>query len=76
MIGKVQKPGEYLVGHYTDVMQALSLAGGLTQFASAGHIQVLRRNGQAQTLRRFSYYDVLKGESLDQNIILERGDVV
>lgn len=76
VIGKVTKPGEYLVGHYTDVMQALSLAGGLTQFAAAGQIQVLRRikNG-AQSLHRFSYYDVLKGE-LEQNIILERGDVV
>ena len=32
VVGRVTKPGEYLVGHYTDVLQALSLAGGLTPF--------------------------------------------
>lgn len=31
VVGRVNKPGEYLVGHYTDVLQALSLAGGLTR---------------------------------------------
>jgi polysaccharide export outer membrane protein len=75
VIGKVTKPGEYLVGHYTDVMQALSLAGGLTTFASPGQIQVLRRKSGTQSLQQFSYSDVFKGE-LAQNIILERGDVV
>lgn len=75
VIGKVTKPGEYLVGHYTDVMQALSLAGGLTTFASPGQIQVLRRKNGTQSLHRFSYNDVFKGE-LELNIILERGDVV
>ena len=34
VVGRVTKPGEYLVGHYTDVLQALSLAGGLTPFAA------------------------------------------
>ena len=34
VMGRVNKPGEYLIGHYTDVLQALSLAGGLTPFAA------------------------------------------
>lgn len=76
VIGKVNRPGEFLVGHYTDVMQALSLAGGLTPFASENNIKVLRRVGAQQVTFPFAYGDALKGKGLEQNIILQRGDVV
>lgn len=76
VVGRVAKPGEYLVGHYTDVLQALSLAGGLTPFAVENDIKVVRRvMGQQQTFP-FRYGDVRKGIDLEQNIILQRGDVV
>jgi polysaccharide export outer membrane protein len=74
--GKVTRPGEYLVGHYTDVMQALSLAGGLTPFASENNIKVLRRMGNEQVTFPFGYGDALKGKGLELNIVLQRGDVV
>ena len=49
VVGRVTKPGEYLIGHYTDVLQALSLAGGLTPFAAENDIKVIRRiKGQQQ----------------------------
>jgi polysaccharide export outer membrane protein len=76
VIGRVNKPGEYLVGHYTDVLQALSLAGGLTPFASENDIRVMRRIRGEQLVFQFRYGDVRKGKELEQNIILERGDVV
>jgi polysaccharide export outer membrane protein len=76
VMGRVNKPGEYLVGHYTDVLQALSLAGGLTPFAAENDIKVVRRvRGQQQTFH-FRYGDVRKGSDLEQNILLQRGDVV
>ncbi len=76
VVGRVAKPGEFLVGHYTDVLQALSLAGGLTPFAAENDIKVVRRvMGQQQTFP-FRYGDVRKGMDLEQNIILQRGDVV
>jgi polysaccharide export outer membrane protein len=76
VMGRVNKPGEYLVGHYTDVLQALSLAGGLTPFAAENDIKVVRRvRGQQQTFL-FRYGDVRKGSDLEQNILLQRGDVV
>ncbi|MCS6327226.1 MAG: polysaccharide biosynthesis/export family protein [Nitrospira sp.] len=76
VVGRVAKPGEFLVGHYTDVLQALSLAGGLTPFAAENDIKVVRRvMGQQQTFP-FRYGDVRKGTDLEQNIILQRGDVV
>jgi polysaccharide export outer membrane protein len=76
VVGRVTKPGEYLLGHYTDVLQALSLAGGLTPFAAENDIKVIRRiKGHLQTFP-FRYGDLRKGQDLEQNILLQRGDVV
>jgi polysaccharide biosynthesis/export protein len=76
IVGKVNKPGEYLIGHYTDVLQALSLAGGLTAFAAENDIKVIRRVKGQQQVFPFRYGDVRKGQDLDKNILLQRGDVV
>lgn len=76
VVGRVNKPGEYLVGHYTDVLQALSLAGGLTPFAAENDIKVVRRVMGRQHTFPFRYSDVRKGRDLEQNILLQRGDVV
>ena len=76
VMGRVTKPGEYLVGHHTDVLQMLSLAGGLTPFASENDIKIIRRENGNQRIFLFRYGDVQKGRDLDQNILLERGDVV
>ncbi|BCA53546.1 hypothetical protein W02_06860 [Nitrospira sp. KM1] len=76
VVGRVNKPGEYLIGHYTDVLQALSLAGGLTPFAGENDIKVIRRVKGQQQVFPFRYSDVRKGRDLEQNILLQRGDVV
>ena len=76
VVGRVNKPGEYLIGHYTAVLQALSLAGGLTPFAAENDITVVRRVRGEQRAIPFRYGDVRKGKNLEQNIILQRGDVV
>ena len=76
VLGRVNKAGEYMVGHATDVLQALSLAGGLTPFAAENDIRVIRRvNGEQQVLP-FRYGEAKKGRDLEQNIVLQRGDVV
>ena len=76
VVGRVNKPGEYLIGHYTDVLQALSLAGGLTPFAAENDIKVIRRVKGQQQVFPFRYGDLRKGRDLEQNILLQRGDVV
>jgi polysaccharide export outer membrane protein len=76
VIGKVNKPGEFSAGRYIDIMQALSLAGGLTPFAHENRIKVLRRqNGKVQIFP-FDYNEVKRGDNLEQNIILKGGDTV
>ena len=76
VIGKVNKPGNYVAGTYIDVMQALSMAGGLTPFAAEGDIKVLRRENGSEVALPFQYSKVKKGEKLEQNILLKGGDVV
>lgn len=77
VLGQVNNPGEFVVNPRVDVMQALSMAGGTTPFAALNDIVVLRRDGNgAQTAIRFAYKDVERGRSLEQNIVLNSGDVV
>jgi polysaccharide export outer membrane protein len=76
VIGQVTKPGEFIVNPQVDVMQALTMAGGTTAFAALGDIFVLRRNGEEQTRLRFDFTAVSKGRDLQQNVMLQSGDVV
>jgi len=76
VIGQVNKPGEFIVNPSVDVMQALSMAGGTTPFASLGDIVILRRTASGKTALPFRYNDVVRGRKLEQNIDLQSGDVV
>ena len=76
VIGKVQRPGEFVINRYMDIVQALSVAGGMTPYAADNKIMVLRRKNGTLTSIPFRYGDIEKGENLEQNIILQSGDVV
>lgn len=76
VIGKVNRPGVFAVSRNVDVVQALAMAGGMSTYAAANKIRILRREGDKQTATAFSYGDIEKGEDLGQNIILKAGDVV
>jgi polysaccharide biosynthesis/export protein len=76
VIGKVSKPGDYAANRNLDVMQALSMAGGLTPYASVNDIKILRREHGELKAIPFKYSNVEKGENLEQNIMLHGGDVV
>ena len=76
VVGKVNRPGPILMTNETNVMQALSIAGGTAQFAKLKHILVLRQEGASQKAIKFNYDDVQDGDALDQNITLKPGDVV
>lgn len=76
VIGQVNKPGEFVMSVRVDVMQALSMAGGTTPFAGLKDISIIRRSGTAQKMIPFDYDKAAKGKSLEQNIMLESGDVV
>jgi polysaccharide export outer membrane protein len=76
VIGKVENPGQFTLGRYVDVIQALTLAGGVTPFANEDNISILRRSTGKEIVFKFDYSDVKKGKNLQQNITLQSGDVV
>ena len=76
VIGQVQKPGQFIMNPTIDIVQALALAGGTTPFAELNDIRVLRRDGNELIAINFRYGDVEKGRNLQQNIILQSGDVI
>jgi len=76
VMGQVARPGEFIVNPRVDVVQALSMAGGTTPFASLGNILIIRRTGSVQKTFGFDYSNVAKGKNLEQNIELQAGDVV
>ena len=76
VIGAVNDPGEYVMNTAMDVMQALSVAGGTTPFADLNEIRILRRSDNGQTAIDFRYNEVARGRNLQQNILLQSGDLV
>ena len=76
VIGEVNNPGAYQVAQRIDVMQVLSLAGGLAQFAEKDGIKVLRRADGRQNAIPFDYSRVQRGRDLPSNILLQSGDIV
>lgn len=76
VIGKVNSPGMYPIDLETNVMQLLSMAGGLNPYASENNIHILRQIKGSSVKIPFNYGDVLKGRNLNQNITLQRGDVI
>lgn len=76
VVGKVNHPGEFIASRFVDVMQALGMAGGLNPYASANNIVILRRINGVETSIPFKYGQVEDGHKLQQNILLQSGDVV
>lgn len=76
IVGKVLRPGAYLMPENMTVMQALALAGGFTPFSAKDDILVLREaRGKLQSMP-FDYEAVAKGKNLEQNIVLSPGDTI
>lgn len=76
VLGQVNKAGEFQVGRYLDVAQALALAGGLTPFAAEDKIIILRRQGAKEIVIPFRFDQLKRGRDLESNIILRSGDVL
>lgn len=76
VLGKVNRPGDFPLTQDLDAMQALALSGGLATFADSNEISILRREGAKQIAIPFNYREVEYGTNLEQNILLQPGDVV
>ncbi len=76
IMGQVARPGAFPLLPGMTVLQALSSAGGLAEFAHSKDIYVLRtENGKQQKLP-FNYKAVLKAQNGAQDIPLKAGDTI
>jgi len=76
VVGKVARPGVYVMSQRMRVMQVLAMAGGMTAFAKKDDIIIIRQDKTGQKVWPFNYSQVADGEDLSQNIMLEPGDTV
>jgi len=76
VLGKVMKPGQVLMTGPMTVLDALSIAGGLDKFADKNGIKVIRNTPQGQKAISVHYDQLIRGERLENNIMLNPGDTI
>ena len=76
ILGEVNRAGAYPLLPNMTVLQALSGAGGFTQFANLKGIYILRNESGKQMKYPFNYKEVIRGKLAEQNILLKPGDTI
>ena len=81
MVGEVSSPGKLSMKTYTTILQAISLAGGFTQFASQNDIRIIRNvvngEGKIKELRiPIRYDDLISDDGAAYNVTLQSGDTI
>jgi polysaccharide export outer membrane protein len=74
--GRVNTPGPHPLTGLLTVVQAIALAGGLTEFANDRNITVLRTDSTGTRSFKVNYRDIARGRNLQQNIVLLPGDTI
>jgi polysaccharide biosynthesis/export protein len=75
-IGKVARPGPYVLESGMTVLQALSNAGGFLEWAGTKKILIVRREGEKEVQFKFNYDDFISGKNVQQNVALRPGDTI
>ncbi|MGH9354957.1 MAG: polysaccharide biosynthesis/export family protein [Terriglobia bacterium] len=76
MLGEVPRPGVFPLLPGMTALQAISAAGGFTEFANSKKIYILRTVNGAQVKLPFNYKAVLSGKDLQENVRLKPNDTI
>jgi polysaccharide export outer membrane protein len=76
IIGKITQPGTYPLMKDMTVLQAISVAGGLGEWADSDSIRIIRKSGGKEKILHFDYKQVISGKNLEQNIVLQPNDTI
>ena len=76
ILGKVGAPGVYSITTRTTLVEAISMAGGLTEWANKRKITVITHQGGKKKKITVNYKNIISGKDPSQNIILKRGDTI
>ena len=74
--GSVAKPATYALNTDMTVLQLISVAGGLLEYADSKNINIVRIEDGHQQIFKFNYKEVTSGKRMTQNISLKPGDTV
>src|SRR5579883_984833 len=76
VLGAVRKEGPIAYTYRMTALEAISEAGGLTEYAKRKKIYILRTENGQTTRLPFNYDQVIRGEKMEQNIQLLPGDTI
>ena len=76
VVGKVNSPGRHPISAPVNVLQALAMAGGVNPFAKKDDIKIFRQEEGKTVIYPFTYNEVSRGNRLEENIVLKRGDLI
>jgi polysaccharide export outer membrane protein len=75
IIGKVNRPGVFIMGQPLSITQALAMAGGVTLFAGDKVLIIRSENGQQKTIV-VNFEKIADGKNLSENIFLKPDDTI
>ena len=76
VFGEVMRPGMYLLEDKTDVIKAISMAGGFTKYGSTNKIKLLRPNDKQGFEQIKINFDAIINGSIEENHMLQTGDIL
>lgn len=76
IVGEVEKPGTYPLRDSPTALDAVLVAGGFTDYASANKARLVRGQGESRTERRLRLEDISRGRDDAENVELEDGDLI
>ncbi len=77
ILGEVRLPGSYILKTNTSVLQAISLAGGFSQFSSKNRLIVIRKRADGSDERLvFRFNDLVSPNDGAADPILKPGDTI
>lgn len=76
VMGEVNAPGEYELNEGARVIQAITKAGGFTEWAKKSKLILIRRMQGKEMRFKVNYDAIVSGKDSKQNVILKDGDII
>jgi polysaccharide export outer membrane protein len=76
ILGHINKPGEYPLQKNMTILQAISLAGGLGQWADTSRIRLIRKINGVEKTFEVNFDAIVSGDDLSLNVTLKPDDTI
>jgi polysaccharide export outer membrane protein len=76
VFGEVKRPGVYQIDKDTNVLEAITIAGGFTDKAAAGRTRIIRTTPKGQEILYVDVNEILKKGQGERGLLLTENDVI